>query len=193
MKVSRRPSLAARARGFAVAAITALMIVLPAQTASAHDELISTDPAIESTIDELPAELTLRFSGELIGDEGTAQVVVTAPDGAELQVGSPVVDGAIVTQALDTTVAVHGTVVVQWRVVSGDGHPISDEFVVGVGEAPTEPSAPASEEEEAADTALTLLAVVIGVVVVGTILTVVVAFIMRRRHGGGSRARGRAE
>lgn len=124
------------------AAAAALVLItgglLAAAPASAHDELVSTDPAADSTLDELPTELTLTFSGELSTDAGATAMQVTDAGGASLADGEPVVQGTTVTLALAG--AASGTVTVLWKVVSSDGHPISGEYGFTVTAAPPTPT-----------------------------------------------------
>lgn len=122
-----------------VAAATALLLtaggLLVASPANAHDELISTDPAADSTVDALPEQLTLVFSGELATDPGATELQVTDAAGASLADGDPVVEGTNVTQTLAG--AASGAITVLWKVVSSDGHPISGEFGFSVTAPPT--------------------------------------------------------
>ncbi len=128
------------ARTLAAAAAALLLVtggLLAAAPASAHDELVSTDPAADSTVEALPAELTLTFSGELATEAGATEMQVTDAAGTSLADGEPVVEGTTVTQAL--TGAASGPITVLWKVVSSDGHPISGEYGFTVS-APTTPT-----------------------------------------------------
>ncbi|SFS02833.1 hypothetical protein SAMN04487846_1611 [Microbacterium sp. cf046] len=132
-----------RSLGRALTAAAAALLLagaglLVASPASAHDELVSSDPAADSSLDALPAELTLTFSGELATDPGATELQVTDASGASLADGEPVVDGTTVTQPLSG--AASGAVTVLWKVVSSDGHPISGEFGFTVAEAPPTPT-----------------------------------------------------
>jgi methionine-rich copper-binding protein CopC len=109
-----------------------LMVAAPA---SAHDELVSTDPAADAVLDALPPQLTLTFSGELATDPGATELQVTDAAGTSLADGDPLVEGTVVTQPLSG--AASGVVTVLWKVVSSDGHPISGEFAFSVPTAPT--------------------------------------------------------
>lgn len=125
---------------------TALLVagglLLGASPASAHDELVSTDPAADAAVAELPAVLTLTFSGELLGDAGATEVQVTDASGTSLVAGAPVVQTNVVTQPL--TPGASGAVAVLWRVVSSDGHPISGEYSFSVAAAPAPSPTPTS-------------------------------------------------
>lgn len=124
------------AASVAALALSILFFALsPALSASAHDQLIGSDPAAGSTVQTLPRTITLTFSGVLINDAGTTAIGVTDSSGRALTFGDPVVEGTHVTQALRGPAT--GTITVQWRVVSSDGHPVSGEFTVIVGKAST--------------------------------------------------------
>lgn len=123
-----------------VAALATLLIasggvLLGTAPAFAHDELVSSDPASGSTVDALPAALTLTFSGDLLSDASTTVVQVTDAAGTSLADGAPTVSANVVTQPL--TGSASGTVSVAWRVVSSDGHPISGEFAFTSNAVPT--------------------------------------------------------
>ena len=146
------PRLVRARAGLAAVAVALFAVLLPAAPAAAHDQLVGSDPAADAVLTELPAEITLTYSAELLGDAGSNIVEVTDAAGTALNDGTAVVDGVTVSQAL--TGAASGPVTVLWRVVSSDGHPISGEFVFTVEGAstaeptsePAEPSASATPE-----------------------------------------------
>lgn len=162
--------------------LAGLLLASAAAPAFAHDELLGTDPAIDSVQETLPPELELTFSGVLLTGDGATEVVVTDAAGNDLTEGDPVLDGVRVTQALSGTAS--GEVHVAWRVVSSDGHPISGEysFQVGDGAAATDdgtPPATAIPGEDTADGDLLPVWIIIGVVIL--IGGVVVVFATRSR------------
>ncbi|WP_125206467.1 MULTISPECIES: copper resistance CopC family protein [Isoptericola] len=141
-------------RGRVVAAIVALAMlltaiggtavsILGASSASAHDRLVSSDPADGAELDAPVDTLTLTFSAAIIPD-GT-QVRVSTP-AAEVD-ADVAVDGETVTATFDPP-AEGGEHRVQWRAVSADGHPIEGELAYDVA-APAEPSPEASEPADA--------------------------------------------
>lgn len=133
-----------------LALIVGFALTLVASPAFAHDELIGSSPAAGSEVDALPAEITLTFSGVLIDGAGTTQIVVTDASGADITGGDPVLDGTKVTQPLAASAA-PGLVTVVWRVVSSDGHPVSDQFTFTVaGGSGASPEASASASSPAA-------------------------------------------
>ena len=128
--------LPARVWAFLAALLVAFGVVLAtASPAQAHDELLGSDPAADSTLDALPAQLTLTFSGEIADDAGASVVEVTDASGASLVDGTPTAQDNVLTQPL--TGEASGAVTVLWKVVSSDGHPISGEFTFTVAGAPT--------------------------------------------------------
>ncbi|MDF2554855.1 MAG: uncharacterized protein K0R60_750 [Microbacterium sp.] len=152
---------ASRVRRAAAAVLAGLALLVGATLAtavpaSAHDALVSSDPADGATLDALPAQLVLTYSAELLSDGSSTVVQVTDETGATVTDAAPVVEGSTVTQSL--TGDPEGRISVAWRVVSSDGHPISGEFAFEVAAAPapapTEPSptaaAPATTPAEPA-------------------------------------------
>lgn len=111
-----------------------------------------TDPPAGETLDALPPQLTLTFSGALLAEPGATHIEVVDAAGDPLTTDDPVVSSHIVTQTLDG--AATGAVTVQWRVVSGDGHPISGEysFTVAGTSPPTPPAATSTPSPAPAET-----------------------------------------
>lgn len=173
-----------RRRGV-LAALAVLLVagfVSVSTPAFAHDELIGTDPAADSTVAETPSEIVLTFSGILLDDEGSTVVQVVDAACADVTDGEPVVDGVRVTQAL--TAAADGPVTVTWRVVSSDGHPISESYAFSIGD---EPDATPCAQEEATNHDAgdafdpTLLLVLGGVVLLAAVIVAIVVFTGRNR------------
>ena len=153
MKTTAR-RLPAAPVALAAALLTAFLVLFAPLSASAHDSLLASSPEADSTVDTLPAELTLTFSAKLIDETGATEVVVTDPSGDSVTEGAATVEGAIVTQQLSTE-APAGAYHVIWKVVSSDGHPPSGEFDFTVANsteaAPTaEPSAEPTDTPTAA-------------------------------------------
>lgn len=122
-----------------------------ATSATAHDSLLSASPEADSTTTEPPAEVTLTFSDEVFTAGSAVQIAVITPDGEDIFAGSPAIDGNTVTQPI-TEAATPGTFTVQWRVVSSDGHPISDEYTYTLAQSTgTEESTPSSPSSSEAD------------------------------------------
>lgn len=185
----------------AAALLTAFLVLFAPLSASAHDSLLASSPEADSTVETLPAELTLTFSAKLIDETGATEVVVTDPSGNSVVEGAATVEGAIVTQPLAAE-APAGVYHVIWKVVSSDGHPTSDEFDFTVANStevtPTaEPSAaptatattapvatagpgtdatpaPESDDSSASSTLIWVLAIVGVLVILGIVVWLVV-------------------
>ncbi|WP_432483144.1 copper resistance CopC family protein [Kineococcus esterisolvens] len=99
-------------------------VLATAPAASAHDRLVSTDPAADAVLAQAPEQVVLTMSAAPVG-LGT-QVQVTGPTGVVSTGEARVVDETV-TQALAAERPA-GTYEVQWRVTSSDGHPISGTF-----------------------------------------------------------------
>ncbi len=102
--------------------------------ASAHATLVASDPEEGARLDALPARVTLEFNEPM---SAPAYVVVTAPDGSQVQEGEVAVDG----QQVDVGVAdpgTEGTYGIAFRAVSQDGHPVSGRISFVVGDGPLE-------------------------------------------------------
>jgi copper resistance protein C len=120
MKRARTAALAALA---AVAAL--LLAALTAGPASAHDVLLSTDPADGSSVATAPATVTLHFDQPALA-VGTV-IRVTDGDGAVVSAGKARLVNSDVSQDLGGALR-PGAYTVDWRVTSADGHPISGQF-----------------------------------------------------------------
>jgi methionine-rich copper-binding protein CopC len=129
-------ALPARVLALVAALLTAFaLLVVPASPAHAHDELIGSNPSADSTVEGVPAQLTLTFSGAIATDAGASEVAVTDASGTSLLDGAPTAQDNVLTQPLAGEAS--GEITVLWKVVSSDGHPISGEFAFTVAPAPT--------------------------------------------------------
>ncbi|WDG19314.1 copper resistance CopC family protein [Microbacterium sp. Clip185] len=152
-QTSRRHPVRALVAALATLLIASGGVLLGTAPAFAHDELVSSDPASGSTVDALPAALTLTFSGDLLSDASTTVVQVTDASGASLTDGAPTVSANVVTQPL--TGSASGAVSVAWRVVSSDGHPIAGEFAFTSNAAPTPTPTPSETSDATPESAAT--------------------------------------
>jgi len=118
----------------AALALACLTVLGTASPAAAHDALVGTDPAVDSTVAQLPQQVTLTFSEEVADDEGATVIEVKDAAGTSLVDGSPVVQDNTVTQSLKGQAT--GVVTVTWKIVSSDGHPTSNAFSFTVEGAP---------------------------------------------------------
>lgn len=192
----------------AAALLAAFLVLFAPLSASAHDALTASSPEADSTVDVLPAEITLTFSADLITGEGATEVQVTDAAGTPVTDGAAVTEGPTVTQPL-VAEAEAGAYHVVWKVVSSDGHPTSGEYFFTVTNstlptteptpAPTESSsssfAPAPTATPTATPTLTAddpantasspawiwILVVLGILVIAAGITLAVILSRRRR------------
>jgi methionine-rich copper-binding protein CopC len=123
-----------------LSAVLMIVLLAIAAPASAHTELVSSAPAADSTAAS-PTAVKLTFSEQI--DVRFARVSVTGPGGAEVTVGKPTVTGTIVSQPIAPREP--GRYTAAYRIVSADGHPVSDSLSFTV-------SAPSSSRPEPAPT-----------------------------------------
>lgn len=120
----RRPTRRVRA----LLVVVALVVLSSAPNqAAAHAALVGSNPSDGATLSVAPATVELSFDDEITTP---AYVVVTAPDGTEAAAGPADVRGGTVTQPVDTWPAggEAGRWRIAFRVVSVDGHAVSDQL-----------------------------------------------------------------
>lgn len=124
-----------RPRSLAAATAAALLALLTigvaATPASAHDRLQSSSPAAGAVVADAPTEVRLDFSDAVLDLGGV--VVVADADGRDWADGPLSISRGTVTQKLRPG-APAGAYQIRWRVVSADGHPISDVVDYSVGD-----------------------------------------------------------
>ena len=108
----------------AVAVCSMTLTTLHAPAAQAHDTLVSSNPTAGSTVDQLPATVTLTFDQPGIGVGSI--MVVTGPSG-DARAGALRLVDRTVTQDLAAG-SPAGEYKVIWRITSADGHPVSGQF-----------------------------------------------------------------
>lgn len=141
------------ARAGALLAAFLLAMLVPIGAASAHDNLISTDPASGSTVQDMPQKIGLTYDNIPIA-MGT-EIRILDANGTNWARGEAQVTNRVVEQDVQPGTPA-GDYTVQWRVVSSDGHPIQGTFTftTSTGAAPgaaapsSEGSAPAEAQNE---------------------------------------------
>ena len=184
--------------------LAAGIVLSTASSAAAHDSIVSATPEADATIGVVPQEISLTFSGEILTVGSAVVIEVITPGGQNLATEQPQIDGTTVTQAL-TGDQEPGLYTVRWRVVSSDGHPISNEYqyTVEAVTVPTSAPTPEATEEQTPDPSptsaantsgevhngpsgggelLPVLAVLSGVIVLGGALVVVLMVARERRR-----------
>ncbi|MFI8631649.1 copper resistance protein CopC [Microbacterium sp. NPDC077663] len=176
-------SLPAAVRAALVGIVLALAAVLTvAHPAAAHDELVGSSPDAGGDLAEAPAEITLTYSAAIMTEGAT--VAVFDASGRDWAEGDPVIDTNTLTLPLAAGLPAAGYVV-EWRVVSSDGHPISGTvpFTVGGGAPITSDDvagASAPEDDGA------VVPVVVGSVIAVVVVAIFVWVVLSRRRSGGA-------
>lgn len=200
-----RPVTGARRRRVLALLAGALLVLLPALPAQAHDRLSTTAPADGATVAAAPTSVVLTFEEPAVALG--SKVLVTGPGGAVVSTGDPQFVDDTVTQQLTGDLPA-GTYRVEWRVTSDDGHPVSGTFTyTASGPAaatatspstspPANPSTSPSTSDAPAPTSTPVDSsavsasssgtpgwlVVVGAVVVLALLAAVAAAVLRRRR-----------
>jgi copper transport protein len=127
----RRASVPTRWAGAAAALVALVLVVLGAAPASAHAELIGSDPAEGAVVETAPDTVTLTFNEPV---RLTSQEIAVYDSAGEQVEATSGANGTEVTVGLSGAGDLaDGTYVVSWNVLSGDGHPISGALTFSVG------------------------------------------------------------
>jgi methionine-rich copper-binding protein CopC len=158
----------------AVVVVLAFGAVLGAGPAAAHSVLLQTSPVRGGTVETAPATVALTFNEMPQGEFST--IHVTAPDGQRRDDGHVQVVNDVVSEPLAGSRPA-GRYVVDWRVVSADGHPVSGEFTfTAQTSAPqflARPANPDPAPAKSSNSAAIIIGVVVGVVVIAGIAVLI--------------------
>ena len=108
----------------AICAVIALLAPLPAQ---AHTSLVSSVPIKNSTIKAMPKTIAMTFDDKLIKIAGknVSKFSVIGPDNKEIKLGPITLTNQIISAAVLEPKPKPGIYKINYRVISGDGHPVS--------------------------------------------------------------------
>ncbi|MFC4628094.1 copper resistance protein CopC [Promicromonospora alba] len=170
-------------------AVVCALLLGPAFSASAHATLIRTDPAHGAVLETAPERITFGFNESVLGVPTGIKVF----DATGEEVASTAsVRGSELFVDLDEEVG-DGTLVVVWRLVSEDGHPIGGSLSFSVG-APSDVVDVPSADADAGTDAPFVLGLVRGLGYVGLLVAAGVAaftVLFLPRDGGADRSRAR--
>lgn len=113
-----------------VAFVAAAAVLGLAGPASAHNVLISSDPADGSTLAKPLTSVSFTFDQPVQNFDPVVSLI--GPDGRQYATGTPAISGNVVTGTVGTGPA--GAYAASFRVVSADGHPVTGQvhFSMGV-------------------------------------------------------------
>lgn len=184
----------------AVVALAILAVFTSVTAASAHDELVSSNPEAGATLKQAPEEITLEFSGELQTMSGVNSTVVELSNDGKAVEAKAEIKGKTVTVTPAKSLE-NGEYELEYRIVSSDGHPVDSklDFTVNTSAKPTPSmiSAPSesaqaakpSEAQQENDNPLQaagsnvspVIWVVIGVVILGGAIAVLAKFMRNNK------------
>ncbi|MFD6141322.1 copper resistance protein CopC [Promicromonospora sp. NPDC060271] len=170
-------------------AVVCALVLGPAVSAFAHATLVRTDPAHGAVLETAPERITFGFNESVLGVPTGIKVF----DATGKEVASTAsVRGSELFVDLDEEVG-DGTLVVVWRLVSEDGHPIGGSLSFSVG-APSDVVDVPSADADTGTEAPFVLGLVRGLGYVGLLVAAGVAaftVLFLPRDGGADRSRSR--
>jgi methionine-rich copper-binding protein CopC len=113
----------------AAVGIAAALTLVPAVGASAHDYLVASDPAADSTVSSTLDKVTLTFNDrvlDLSGDGASSLVTVTGPDASSLHFETGCATTADTTVSAPVALGGAGKYTITYQIVSADGHTVSN-------------------------------------------------------------------
>lgn len=131
MKNTAQPSVLLAKSIFAAVAALALGVGVLGfgSPASAHSYLVSSTPAADSTVTQLPESFSVTTNEPLLNLAGDASgFALQVTDAAGRFYGDGCLSIADATLSTGATLGEPGVYKVVWQVISADGHPKSDEF-----------------------------------------------------------------
>jgi methionine-rich copper-binding protein CopC len=109
--------------------LVAAILLVPV-SANAHAGLVSADPAPNSEVLVMPDEISLTFTEDLmvLGENEVNSISLNLMDGPEVSLTDIKVDGAVLSAAVPAGMYESGTYEVFYKIVSADGHKLSDSY-----------------------------------------------------------------
>lgn len=183
--VRRHPALPPGWARVAAALVALALVVLGAAPASAHAELIDSDPAEGAVVETAPETVTLTFNEPV--RLTSQEIAVYDASGDEVASASGANGTEVTVDLMGAADLAEGTYVVSWNVLSGDGHPISGALTFSVG-APSTSVTEAPEPETSSTTVTVVRDVLTVLTYVGLLLAaglaLFVALVLPRSWAG---------
>ena len=112
-----------------LAALAALFFLVAAPSyASAHAGLVSSNPVDASELTQMPSEITLNFTDQLMtfSDKQVNTVSLSLQGGDQVALGEVRVEGATLSAVIPAGTYQSGIYEISYRIVSADGHKVSE-------------------------------------------------------------------
>lgn len=131
---------------FLFLALLSIAAISPA-AALAHAGVVGTSPTQDQVLNEMPSEISITFSEELltIAGQEVNTLSLTAFDGPPVEISEITVFGTQISAVVPAGDYAPGVYEVFYRIVSADGHKVSDSFTFSLN-APALISEPVSEK-----------------------------------------------
>lgn len=124
-------------RGGLLAFLVGIVLAVLAPAAMGHAVLVASDPEPGAVLAEPPGRILLTFS-EPTSAVG-AKIVLIGPDGEVYASGDPYPSGRTLMMGVPSDLP-RGTSLVDWAIVSADGHRVRGSFTFSVGQPSTPPA-----------------------------------------------------
>lgn len=124
-------------------------VLLAVSPAAAHTDLVSSEPSDGQTLRKPPRTISLTFGENLLS--AGSRLVAQDADGAAVTIGSPQVDGAVLSAAWPSSAA-QGAFTVSYRTVAADGHPLEGKVRFTIAAPAPASATPATQVSPAAGT-----------------------------------------
>jgi methionine-rich copper-binding protein CopC len=112
-----------------VSFVVGCFVILSMPSSSAHVEIVASFPEQSASVNPLPTEVWIEFSGNLqtLGGIAGNSLEVIDSTGIAINLGDPIIEGAkILTKISDQSAP--GEFTVKYRVVGDDGHVIEGDY-----------------------------------------------------------------
>lgn len=119
-----------RSKNLALAIIVLTLSLFQVEGALGHTSVSATTPEYKSTLTEMPVEISIEFTDTLmvLGDKEVNTISLTSPSGEKIKTDLSTVSGNKISVKLADESYIDGTYLVEYRVVSADGHPVSGSY-----------------------------------------------------------------
>lgn len=132
--------------------LAALLVTLfsGAMPAMAHTSVVTTTPLYKSTLTEMPLQISIEFSDELmqIGENEVNTISIQDPAMSDIEVSAITIEKNLITATLPAIDYQDGTYLVSYRVVSADGHPVSGSYSLFLNAPSDSVAQPAAENQD---------------------------------------------
>lgn len=164
-------------RALVAAVLGSLVILVSPMPASAHTELASSTPANGAVLATAPAAVSFTFDEPLL--PGVDTISINDADGQNVSSTSVEPRGNTVSTNWPAGLPA-GTYQVAYRIVSGDGHPVTGAITFSYGVAGSAPSAGVAPAESSSSGLAASLLLTIAVLAVIAIAGVLIVVLLRR-------------